>query len=485
MRMRRIVYMNLWVLIFSMMALSCVERTPLPTEIYIPQNFAAGDTSYLLQRPIWDETWGFETPLEISIALDGHIFVADSAAERIFVLGQDGEILEGFDVLSDLMTDTAQPLTPIDVDIDSRMNVYFIDGSNTIYRWNQYYNDVGIAAVSSAATFVNTQTDETQYLTQGSLEWLQIANHQDWEILDIEWSTDPALMDMYTKPSVFFDAASELNQYLDTYYNGENSRFRAMSATEGNERYIYAADAPTEEDKDRIIRIDLARAHYLKLESQEFSEYNSATQYQTGSVVNFEYQGIVFTFKWQAEQPATGFSPMDQDGMIDHIHWELDDVLWAHQGIFGRTVTGFGMGVGSVNQPTGLDVDYTGAIYYSQNSEYFSANAILRHSDGRYLSIFDVATHEIMEISRFSNPHDIAVDSDQNIYIVNSGSNEVEVFNSDGKAYKNAGVGVLKKPVAVAVDSRGLIYVCDEQTSSIVRYRLSNVVDENIVPIDN
>ncbi|MBT3229694.1 MAG: hypothetical protein HOF96_03135 [Candidatus Marinimicrobia bacterium] len=43
---------------------------------------------------------------------------------------------------------------------------------------------------------------------------------------------------------------------------------------------------------------------------------------------------------------------------------------------------------------------------------------------------------------------------------------------------------MLEEPVAVAVDSRGLIYICDRQTSSIVRYRLSSELGENVLPED-
>ncbi len=463
---------------------SCVERTPLPTEIYTPDEFAAGDTAYLLQSPVWDASWGFETPLDISLSLDGHLFVADSAAQRIFVLGQDGELLEGFQALENLQTASGEALGPIDVDIDTKMNIFFIDGSSLIYRWNQYYNDMGLAAVSTAATFVNTKTNESMLVEQGSIEWLQIANHPDWRIQDIEWSNDPILLESFISPAVFYNGGNEINQYLDPYYNGDNSQFRAISSTEGSDRFIYAAETSLDEGKDRIIRIELARSHYLKLMSREYLLYDASTQYQDGSVVNYIFNGITFTYKWLAEAPATGFVPMDENGLIDHEHWELDDVLWTHVGIFGQTVAESGTGVGSVKNPTGLDIDYSGAIYYSQNSDYFSTNVISYSSDERYLSVFDAAQHDLMQISRFSNPQDIAVDNKQNIYIANTTAGEIQVFSASGNFYKSAGKGVLEEPVAVAVDGRGMVYICDLQSSSIIRYRLSNELDENVLPED-
>ena len=81
----------------------CIEKMELPSDIDTDGvEFSAGDTTYLLLSPVWDESYGFQTPIEISIAQDGHIFVADSAANSIFVLEQDGDIASGFDDLHNL-----------------------------------------------------------------------------------------------------------------------------------------------------------------------------------------------------------------------------------------------------------------------------------------------------------------------------------------------------------------------------------------------
>ena len=133
------------VYIFFMILLidsGCIEKMELPSEINTDDiEFSAGDTTYLLLNPIWDESYGFQTPIEISIAQDGHIFVADSAANSIFVLKQDGSILPDFQDLRNITVDDTI-ISPIDVDIDKKMNVFFIDGSQKIYCWNQYWNDV-------------------------------------------------------------------------------------------------------------------------------------------------------------------------------------------------------------------------------------------------------------------------------------------------------------------------------------------------------
>ena len=72
----------------------CLEKMTLPSDINVNTEFVAGDTTYLLVNPIWDDTYGFITPIEISIAPDGHVFIADSAAKTIFVLDQSGDRIE-------------------------------------------------------------------------------------------------------------------------------------------------------------------------------------------------------------------------------------------------------------------------------------------------------------------------------------------------------------------------------------------------------
>lgn len=42
--------------------------------------------------------------------------------------------------------------------------------------------------------------------------------------------------------------------------------------------------------------------------------------------------------------------------------------------------------------------------------------------------------------------------------------------------------GYLERPAGIAVDDRGVVYICDPPTGRIVRYQLSNKLDENLQP---
>ena len=435
--------------------LGCVEKMNLPTSINTNTEFAAGDTTYLLVNPIWDETYGFVAPIEISIAPDGHIFVADSAANCIFVLDQSGNVLSGYDDLKnlDIVGDIA--ISPIDVDVDQKMNVYFINGNDQIYRWNHYWNDVGIESFAAAAVFSYTATGDTIRLGHRNPQWFEILNHPDWIMTSVEWSNEQTMIDSILSPHVFFEGSWVRNTFADLYYESENNSFSGIAATLDSDNYIYAQD----HHHNRIIKIILERSQYIKLSNGE--------------------------------------------------------LVWTHSGTFGQTVIAEGTGAGTVNDPLGIDVDYAGNLYYSQGGNFFAIHKVRPVVTGAYTvyqSVFQEGSNEIMDLFRFSFPADVAVDLNQNIYVANTAGQEIQVFNSNGKFLKKAGVeevtvdttmwvahgnmdvevdtfivkemkGFLTSPQAVTVDKRGVIYICDTPTSRILRYRLSNKLDEDLQPI--
>ena len=446
----RILYLSLVLLI-----LGCIEKMTLPTAINTNTEFAAGDTTYLIVNPVWDETYGFVAPIEISIAPDGHIFVADSAANCIFVLDQSGNVLSGYDELKGLDNIDNTTVSPIDVDVDQKMNVYFIDGSNRIYRWNHYWNNVGVESFAAAAIFSNTANGDTIRLGHQDPQWFELLNHPEWIMTSIEWSNEQTVIDSILGPHVFFEGSWARNTFADLYYESENNSFSGIAATLDSDNYIYAQDY----HHNRIIKIILERSQYIQLSNGEF--------------------------------------------------------VWVHSGTFGQTVIAEGTGAGTVNVPLGIDVDYAGNLYYSQGGEFFSVHKVRPVVTGAYTvyqSVFQEGTNEIMDLFRFGSPADVAVDLNQNIYVANTGGQEIQVFNSNGQLFKKAGVeevtidttmwvthgntdvevdtfivkemkGLLISPQAVTVDKRGVIYICDTPTSRILRYRLSNKLDEDLQPL--
>lgn len=437
---------------FLIFLTGCVEKMPLPAEINVPVEFSAGDTTYQLLNPIWDESYGFKAPIEISVAPDGHIFVADAGARQIFVMEQDGTVLQEYSALAQLTDENGDDLAPIDVDVDQKMNVLFIDGSRRVYRWNQLWSHIGIDSVAGSGSFVNISSGDTVTVNSGVTEWFELANDDQWDLYRVNWMKDNSLIDSLLKPQTIFDAGSVENEARDIYYNGSLSRFSSISSAGGNFFYV------TDRFHDRIVRVDLKRSDLIQL--------------------------------------------------------TMGAEAWTHRGVFAQTVAGLGTGAGTVNDPVAIDVDFEGNIYYAQFGDYFSIHMIRpTTTDGytSYPSVFQLGENDIMDLSRFSYPADVAVDEKRFIYVANTEVQEVQVFNSEGNFFKKAGItevtvdttiwisdgtdsvavdtfvvveekGIFESPEAVAVDSRGTVYVCDTPSSRIIRYRLSSVLDENLVP---
>ena len=484
MRLARVISFLFCIVFFQ----ACIERffiIPNDLNTASGSDFGAGDTTYMLLNPVWNESYGLQSPVEISVSQDGRIFVADSGLHSIIVFDQDGDRPSGFDGLLNLSDETFDHLTPIDVDIDNKMNIFFIVGNQRVYRWNQYWNIVGVNKTSISGSFTHSQTGVIQDAISGTDIWLELLNDTQWELSGVVMSDNQTIIDSLLAPHIFYDGRNEKNHYLDPFYDTDSSRFTGLSAPAGEENMIFVTDDyGGNQNQYRVVQINFQRSLLLEL--------------QTG------------------------------------------DSVWAFTGIFGATVKGYGTGAGSVNQPVSIDVDYQGNLYYAQAGDYFPVHMITPNLSGDfavYTSGFQPGLHDIMTADWYVSPLDVAVDLNRNIYVANSGDQDVLVFESNGMFFKKAGIeesiidttvniwsvvdtssvdttlilpdssqidttfqvliydsvsvdtfvaveakGLLASPSAVAVDNRGIIYVCDPERSSIVRFSLSNVLDDDLQP---
>jgi len=430
-------YFNL--IFLSMMVISCVDRFRIPNDINQQDsgNFGAGDTSFLQLNPVWNSAHGLSQPVEISIAQDGRVYVADAGVNSILVFDQNGNSPTGFDALKGLVDSETNGITPIDVDIDKKMNVFFIDGSQRIFLWNQNWNDVGINNVSVSGSFLHMETGVVVIDTVGSATWLSYLNNPEYELIAPEFSNDQSLIDSLLSPHLFFDGRDEKNILKDIHYDSDSSKFTGLTSPSDNENMIFVTDNfGGINNQYRIVQINFQKSMLLEL--------------------------------------ATG------------------DTVWAYTGEFGSTVKGYGTGAGTVNQPLSLDVDYQGNLYYTQVGNYFPIHMIIPNLSGdfaTYSSGFQPEADDIMDANYFVNPFDVAVDKDKNVYVVDSSNSDVTVFHSNGDYFKKAGynssedtLSFMNEPVAVTVDQRGVVYVCDKGDGSIYRFKLSNTLDEDINP---
>lgn len=73
------------------------------------------------------------------------------------------------------------------------------------------------------------------------------------------------------------------------------------------------------------------------------------------------------------------------------------------------------------------------------------------------------------------SPTDVALDASENVYVVESINNRLLKFSQSGQ-YLNAKIG-LNKPISVAVDSNGIIYIGNKDTGNV------EVYDVNLLPL--
>tara|TARA_B110000438_G_scaffold45146_1_gene45222 strand:+ start:2290 stop:3576 length:1287 start_codon:yes stop_codon:yes gene_type:complete len=420
------------------MTISCVDRFVIPSNINSsdPVNFGAGDTTFLQIKPLWDIGYGIDQPTEISIAQDGRIFIADKGRNSILVIDQNGETPMGFEQLLDLTDNSGSPVSPIDVDIDKKMNVFFIDGSQKIFVWNQFWNQAGINRVSTSGTFKHSLTDVDTTVDAGTEIWMALLNDQAWELINTELENDNLLIDSLLQPHIFYDGSSSVNRYLDTYYDSDSSLFSALTSSSNDENKIFVTDNfGGINNQYRILQIDFKKSLLLELSS--------------------------------------------------------GDYVWSFIGHYGSTIKGFGTGAGTVNEPLSLDVDYQGNLYYTQTGDYFPVHKISPNLSGDfaiYTSGFQPEVDDIMNSDMFNFPTDVAIDNNMNTYVVDQMNRDVTVFTSGGDFFKKAGyndtdnsLSMLNEPVAAAVDQRGVLYVCDKGDGAIYRFKLSNTLNDEII----
>lgn len=130
------------------MTTGCGRKMPLPAVESNPESFGANDTSYTHINPIWTASvLGYNAPnpmapMDLVIGADGYIFMADSANNRVVTLSPSG-----FVVTIQNLNKIAPVHAPTGLAIDAKLNLLMVNGSDTIFVWNQYINNIGVDSV--------------------------------------------------------------------------------------------------------------------------------------------------------------------------------------------------------------------------------------------------------------------------------------------------------------------------------------------------
>ena len=477
---------TLLLLVLFLVVTACLEQMSLEflEESDLPD--FSPDTTYLPLSPSFTD--GLITPIEVVVSHARQVFVADTGARDILVfdqagtrLDEDGSIYETLD-----FDHLGADFTPTDMDMDGRLNLLIINGSNKIYRWNQFWNIHGIDSVASKILVRNTTTGERLWVSPFQLETADTLQSPDWiaELNSSRYEKNDAVADSLLKPHVFLDMALSVNQQKDVYYHPGKTVFSAISGARLDDYFFYAADSM----QNRILRATLVRNGAIKLGNGE--------------------------------------------------------TYYTHFAMFVDNVKEIGTGAGTVNRPTGLDADIFGNLYYSQYGKNMYVHSVRSSQESNFPSRFELFVDDIMTPGQYLRPTDVAVDARQMIYVANTDLQEILVFNGDGSFFKKAGIekvtidttmwvpfagegtfldtslwvhsgtdsaalidttifipgvmdsalvdtfyhrelkGQLLEPVSVAADERGVIYVCDPEQGGVFRFVLSTSFDEELTNIN-
>ncbi len=384
---------NLITMLFISLLLSnCIDIMNLPSS---PDNTMAPSSAkqYIEKLPRWQfSDIGIDYISDIFIAKDGKFFIADSVNNKIVTLLESGDFADdSYNVLQNININNTN-ISPTSVCVDPRYIVYFADGNDKIYAWNQFISQTGVSGIIDSMKYTNgTDTIITTPLTKHfflSPSFTPIANSE-------YLNTNSTLIDSITSPYIFYDSLSNIdNDNLN--YTSQNKKFVSLAPNMNSDNVLFGLfDYIVAMDKlnDKLARIMLMPSELVLLDN--------------GQAI-WTYQGVFFNGK-------------------------INETDVAINGFLAEP----GTGDGTVNNPTGMTSDNGGNIYYTQYGNYFGLHKLKSNT---FRSAFTLNDDEIMDLDQFQNPIDVAVDDNASIFVLDNSENLVKKFVSGGSFDKYIGV---------------------------------------------
>jgi len=387
------------------------EKMPLPTQKSDVTAFGANDTSYIEIKPVWNSSFlGIELdqPSDIVVGPDGYLWIANSGNGKVLALKKSGELVRknNFAEIPDIPGLTA-------ISLDSKLNLFLVNASNTIFIWNEYLNITGVEAVAFKGIFRRSNGDTIHYSIEDTELFLQ------------------AQIDSLTFES-----------------------------------YLYSSDA------DAIQQILSVRKFYE--DPKELKKYYGVASGILGSNEIL----VSETFENRISQLV----------LVPEAKVRLGDggAMFVYKGRLVRNVVTFGTGAGTVDSPRGIFVDKSGNLFLTQWGSNFLVQKLLANS---FVSQYELYKHPIMDLNQFSQPNDITLDDQENIFIVDRQLKKVFKFDNvnPGAGYE---ISLGNKGLATAefLDPRGIlfddnvVYVTDAGTGEIRRFKFS--VSDTDIPVE-
>ena len=121
-----------------------------------------------------------------------------------------------------------------------------------------------------------------------------------------------------------------------------------------------------------------------------------------------------------------------------------------------------GSGSGQFNHPRGIAFDSEQNLYVGENRS------------GTRVQVFSSPGDHLQWLgkTKLNCPHDVAIDSNDTIYVCDTDNHQICIYNSQGELLRSFGTkgklpGQFERPFGIAVDKSGLIYVSDRDNGRV------------------
>ena len=381
-------FFRIYIFLLFLFIAGCGEKMPLPSVLNSPESFGANDTSYIHLSPDWTaSSMGYLAenpmkPVDIAIGDDGYLFIADENNNRIITVSQSGELVthQGLNRIFPVEN-------PIGIDINSKLNLLIVNGTNKIYVWNQFVNISGIRAVALDTT----------------------ANGE------LNFTSDPGIIDSVLGIHPFYIDEDESSSFQDV----------AFGPTGDNTVFV------TDKANNRILKLVL--------------------------------------FISAAADIGRHYFPL-------------------YSGFYIENIAEYGSGAGTVDDPRSITCDNEGNIYFTQLGGNFLVQKLKKVGES-FSAAYTLYEDPIMDLNRFLGPQDLALGSDDAIFVLDTDDDGrvTKFFNKGANAGQQANLGKkglvdarFQNPQGIAISDDEVVYITNTDKNSIERFQYS--VSEDDIP---